>query len=387
MSRQAAAPQIAPDKVLARALRLIKGDILPGKPDREGVRALARVCFPDSDVAEPGYLEWQYDKNPAGQAYELITKTGDRITGHCAAIPMRHKIGPDIRTGSLGVNVMTHPDYRGRGIYVILQKEVDRLCGRNNIQFNFGFSNEYSHRNCLRRLGYQEIGRFPLWILPFNLNRIARTRQPKQGWFMRAAAFSANPFWRLYSAVSGTRGKARSLTVERVDSFAPEFDRLWQKAQTGATNILIRDQAYLNWRFTRHPTRKYTVFAARPEPSSREIVGYLVARMTEIEGVRCGMIVDMLAEPTSEGRRAARALIAVFNKHVRAEGAALALCLMLKQSPFIEALRRNGYFVCPKAFLPREFPILLHWNSPSPAPAGLFDISHWYLTLGDYDAV
>lgn len=384
MKNRTPPPEIQTDKVLARALRLIQSEILPGKPDREGVRALARICFPASDIAEPGYFTWQYDQNPAGPAYELITKKGSAVTGHCAAIPMRQKIGPDTGKGSLGVNVMTHPDYRGRGIYVLLQREVDRLCGKDHIQFNFGFSNEYSHRNCLRRLGYQEIGRFPLWILPFDLNRIVASRTPKQGTLVRAAAFAANPFWRLASSMFGLRRKDRSMEIEAATAITEEFDRFWYKVKADHTNILVRDRAYLDWRFVRHPTRTYKVFTAR---SKGEMRGYLVARKTGIEGIPCGVLVDILTEKTPEGKKAAGRLIAAFNRQARADGAAMGLCLMLRHSPVGRALRRNGYIICPKAFLPREFPIILHWNMPGSPPAGLYDIKSWYMTLGDYDAI
>jgi GNAT superfamily N-acetyltransferase len=384
VNSQTPPPDPHPEKVLARALRLIQSDILPGKPDREGVRALARVCFPASDIAEPGYFTWQYDQNPSGPAYELITKKGSAVTGHCAAIPMRHKIGPDVGKGSLGVNVMTHPEYRGRGIYVILQREVDRLLGKDRIQFNFGFSNEYSHRNCLRRLGYQEIGRFPLWLLPFDLNRIVAGRTPKQGTLMRAAAFAANPLFGLARSMLGLRRKDQSMEIETAAAIPEEFDGFWQKVQAGQTNILVRDRAYLDWRFIRHPTRTYKVFLAR---SKGELRGYLVARMTTIEGISCGVLVDILTENTPEGKKAAGRLIAAFNRRARADGAAMGLCLMLRHSPAARSLRRNGYFICPKPFLPRDFPIIIHWNLPGSPPAGLYDLKSWYLTLGDYDAI
>jgi GNAT superfamily N-acetyltransferase len=384
VKNQTAPPEISTDKVLARALRLIQSDILPGKPDREGVRALARVCFPASDIADPGYFAWQYDQNPSGPAYELITKKGSTVTGYCAAIPMRHKIGPDIAKGSLGVNVMTHPEYRGRGIYVILQREVDSLCGKDHIQFNFGFSNEYSHRNCLRRLGYQEIGRFPLWMLPFDLNRIVAFRTPKQGLLMRAAAFAANPFWRLASALLALRRKDRSMKIETTAAIPEEFDGFWQKVQADQTNILVRDRAYLEWRFIRHPTRTYKVFMAR---SKGELRGYLIARMTNIEGIPCGVLVDIMTENTPEGKKAAGRLVAAFNRQARVDGAAMGLCLMLRHSPVARTLRRSGYVICPKLFLPRDFPIIVHWNMPGSPPAGLFDLKRWHMTLGDYDAI
>jgi len=384
VNNQTPASKDRAERLMSRALRLIKSDILPGKADREGVRTLARVCFPDSDIAEPGYLDWQYDQNPSGQVYELITKNPGMVTGHCAAIPLRYKIGSQIRMGSAAVNVMTHPDYRGRGIFIILHKGVFERCEKGGSSFTFGFSNEYSHKNCLRRLDYREMGRFPLWVLPFDLNRIMKSSRPKRGILMRSAAFAANPFWRLGQAALNLSLKDRSVQVEKVATFSEEFDRFWRKATPDDTNILIRDRAYLEWRFTNHPTRKYDVFAAR---SKGEMRGYLVARITDIEGIPSALLVDVLVEKTTEGNRAAKSLIAAFNRLGRARGAALGLCLILKHSPLIPALRRHGYIICPKVFLPREFPILLHWNSPGRAPADLFDLNNWYLTLGDYDAV
>ncbi len=384
MNNQPLDPESYPNKVLARARRMIQSDILPGRSDRLGVRALAEVCFPGSDISEPGYFTWQYDQNPSGPATELITKRGTLVTGHCAAIPMRHKIGPDIVTGSLGVNVMTHPDYRGRGIYVVLQREVDRLCGQAGVRFNFGFSNEYSHRNCLRRLGYREIGRFLLWIAPFDLSRIVRSRTPQQGMLLHAAARAANPFWRMSRSLFDRSRKDRSIDIEKLDGINEEFDRFWQKIKADYANILVRDRAYLEWRFIRHPTRTYQFLTAR---SKGELCGYLVGRMTKLEGIPCGVIVDMLTENTRQGTKAARRLIAAFNRDARNEGAPMALCLLLRQSPAARALRRNGYIICPKPYLPREFPIIVHWNMPGPPPSCFYDLKNWFMTLADYDAI
>ena len=60
---------------------------------------------------------------------------------------------------------------------------------------------------------------------------------------------------------------------------------------------------------------------------------------------------------------------------------------MLRHAPAAAALRRNGYVIAPPRLMPREFPILLQWNSPRQPPAGVFEARNWYLTMGDYDAV
>jgi hypothetical protein len=59
---------------------------------------------------------------------------------------------------------------------------------------------------------------------------------------------------------------------------------------------------------------------------------------------------------------------------------------MFKHAPAAAGLRHNGFLVCPPSLLPREFPILLHWNMPGPEPAGFYDIKSWFITMADYDA-
>lgn len=372
------------EKALARARRLIKSDILAGRPDPEGLLALTRIIFPGEDISDPRYLPWLYDQNPGGRAYEFMTKNEAMVTGHSAAVPLRFKIGATNMMGSLGVNAITHPDYRGRGIFILLYEEIFKLCARDENQFMFGFANTSSHKGCLRHLGFREIGQFPLWIRPFDLRLIIRAQKSKQGRLWRAAARAANPFLNPGLSILGRRRKGPAPDIEKISEIGPEFDDFWERVKDDYTNILIRDRKFLDWRFVRHPTRRYEIFTAR---RGGKLQGYLAGKLMSIEGLRWGMIVDLLASASAEGEAAAGHLISAFTKYAQAGGAALMGCLMFKHTSAAKALRRNAYFICPKSLLPREFPILLRWNPPSPSPAGFFDLNTWSMTLGDYDAV
>jgi len=61
--------------------------------------------------------------------------------------------------------------------------------------------------------------------------------------------------------------------------------------------------------------------------------------------------------------------------------------LMFLHAPGAAALRRNGNIVAPRRLMPREFPILLQWNSAQEPPSGVFEARNWYLTMGGYGAV
>ena len=98
-----AEPQAISGRTLERALRMMKGEILEGRPDPEGLRALAEACFPGEDVSDPRYLRWLYEENPAGPATELVTKSGDLVTGHISGVPIRYRISGADALGGLAV--------------------------------------------------------------------------------------------------------------------------------------------------------------------------------------------------------------------------------------------------------------------------------------------
>jgi hypothetical protein len=381
MPKRASESKALSERALERARSRLT--ILPGRPDPEGLLALARIVFPGEDISDPRFLPWLYDWNPRGPAHEAVTVDRGLITGHMAVVPLRFKIGAATVSGGLAVNAITHPDFRGKGIFIVVHDELNKICGKAGLEFTFGYANSNSYKGCLRHLDYREIGRFPLWILPFDMPRIIAAHKSTQGWFWRATARAANPLVRLGQAVLRPR-RSGPFAIERISEFGPEFDAFWETVKDDYTNILVRDRAFLSWRFVRPPTRRYKIFAARSEG---RLAGYLVGGMTTIEGLRWGMIVDLLTARTPEGRAASRHLIAAFSRDARSEGADLAATLMLKHAPAAKALRRNGYLVCPKNLLPREFPILLHWNMDRPAPAGLFDPNSWFITMGDCDTV
>jgi hypothetical protein len=374
---------LASERVMERARRMMNSDILPGRPNPAGLLALFRTVFPGEDLGDPRFVPWLYDQNPSGPALEFITRSREMVSGHIAIVPLRYKTGDGTAMGSMAINAITHPEFRGRGIFIVLHDLAFKEAAANNILFTIGYANLNSEKGCLRHLGYRELTRIPLWILPFNVPKILASQPSKQtaGW--RLAARGVQPFSRIWRSLRRPR-RTGSIEVDPIEEFGPDFDALWAAASNGAENILIRDRAFLNWRFVQAPTRRYDLFAAH---SNDRCLGYLAGRTTTIEGLRWGMIVDLLTEETNEGREAASALLAAYNRHLSAEGADIAAALMLKHASPAQALRRNGYIVCPPSLLPREFPALLHWNTPSPAPSSLFDPKSWFITFADYDAI
>ena len=376
---EAAAPRIA-----AGARPEFDQDVVRGSADRDGILRLAELTFPGEDLASPEFLAWMYDRNPNGRAVEFVTKSRALVTGHCAAVPMSCKVGEEAKPASVAVNGMTHPDFRGRGIFSRLYGEVTAGSDREGMVLTFGFPNSNSLNACLRHLNYRDIGEFPLWILPLRPGAILAARDAARAGLWKLLGRLGGPVLSFGQALLQPRPRRGAWTIERPREFGPEFAALWEEAKSGIRHGFVRDPSYLNWRYAGHPTRSYEILAARHRG---RLAGYLVGRKIKLEGLTWSMIVDILVPPTPEGRKAGRRLVAAHARSSRAAGADLAGALVLKSTLGARALRSLGFLICPTKFLPRRFSILLSWNGPGPAPKDIFDLSAWYLTLGDYDAV
>jgi GNAT superfamily N-acetyltransferase len=369
-------------RAMERALRMLGGEIREGRPDPEGLSALAEIIFPGEDISDPRFIRWMYERNPGGKALEFVTLNKGLSSGHIAAVPLRYQLGSRMTRGCMAINAITHPEYRGKGIFIILHDLLNRRCAEAGIEFTFGYANLNSEKGCLRHLAYRELGRFPLWLLPFRLPRILAARDPKPAAWLRTAARLASPAARAWSLARRPH-RVGGIAVEPIREFGPEFDRLWGSARGSYNNILVRDRAFLDWRFVQPPTRRYEILAAR---KNGRLLGYLASTTSKVQGLTWAMIMDLFVPDSREGRAAASRLVKEHVRRAREGGADLAAGLMFRHAPAAAGFRRNGFFVVPPGLLPREFPILLRWNMPEPAQAGLYDAKSWFLTMADYDA-
>ena len=110
-------------------------------------------------------------------------------------------------------------------------------------------------------------------------------------------------------------------------------------------------------------------------------------RVTEVDGVRSGMLVDLFARTGPEGEAAARALTRRASAACAEEGASLLGCLMAPDTPGARALAAAGFLRCPKRFLPQPFPVIYRPHGAAGEGPQASALGEWYLTMGDYDAV
>jgi GNAT superfamily N-acetyltransferase len=227
----------------------------------------------ERELAESDYFDWLYEDNPAGQPVLPVARetTGGQIVGFLWYIPVRLRYFGTSVLAFLGANALVHPDYRRRNIYVSLQAMAVEECIRRGATLLYAFGGPASIKGA-KAVGFEAIN-MPVLVKPFEMKQLAQARGfgPAQrvalslGWRLAEATV-----WRAQSA-EATRG---NVMLHWEAGFDESFDRFWQQVADKYPIAVIRDRAFLTWRFCSVPFRQYEILAARayPEPFDPSIL-------------------------------------------------------------------------------------------------------------------
>ncbi len=167
---------------------------------------MGRVWGERPDEAE---LEWFYERNPVRPASVLLAEDEGRIVATVAMSFLRMSVGGEELTVGMPLRVATDEAYRGRGIFRDLQAENEERARASGIRLLLTVPNAASAPVFLQRLGWTALPSLRVWgrLRPFRVGR------PRGG----------------------------------VERFAEQGPR------PGAGDRVLRDAAWLNWRFAEAP--------------------------------------------------------------------------------------------------------------------------------------
>jgi len=350
--------------------------------DIEDCLRLLRKTWSDSEVAAPAYQDWQCERSPAGPAIATLAReveTG-RLIGQAVTIPINVRLSGKVRTAGLSLNPVADPGYQGRDIYVGLLRDVCALSAKEGIAFTYGFPDRLSYSTFVNEAGFRDAGSVLLLIRPLNPERLAL--KTTHGRLPGRMAAIARRIWRT-PAPAPRQDVLPSLEIAEVRSFDDSFAVFWERVQHRFPIMVVRDPAYLNWRFVDVPTREYTILAAR---SDGQIRGFAVLRVAPLGQFSAGLIVDLIVEASAEGRAAGRLLIDRAYSYSKDRDLDLVASLALRHTDEFRLLRSRGFWVCPKFLQPQPFRLVVRCHNEE-ASRLAYDLQNWFVTMGDYHAV
>lgn len=291
---------------LRAELRLAAPDDLP--VIAEFLLGLGGPLFPERYPGKrpEDFYRWKYFQNPLGNAIVAIAVAGDRVVSAVAGVPKRLALGTEVvLVYELG-DFLTAADFRRRGFFSRLIEMVCHEAAAKGAAFVYVRPNENSFPILVRHLSFFEArrGDSRRFVTPsYFISRrtgisSSLLRISGMDWVARKALFPST--------------RRRSVLVERVARFGSEAETLWERARKGYKCALVRDQQYLNWRFSDCPT-PYTVWLAR---RSDGVAGYLVSFVHV--STTLAHVLDLFAETSDV--EAAQALLSTSFEQMRQEG-------------------------------------------------------------------
>lgn len=348
---------------------------LCGPPDREEQARLFNACFKKATDAEG--LSWRYDSNPDGGSISVVARPpgGEGVSGY-ACSPRRVLVrGKDASSATVGQtgDVMTHPDWRKRGIFSDLDRRVMAEAKEQGWPLVFGLPNRRSAHIFLK-LGWERVGTIRPWTFVLQKDERAKGARMAEG---RLPALMVG---RAHKQGQKARARLRALGadfhIKPLSKFPMEVEHLSRTAEVDFDLMVRRSAPYLEWRFLRAPSKAFECYGVHD--SFERFVGYFVVqRPRGDDGV--GHLVDMLAP--GDGSRAAALEGAL--SILEGAGASVVRATAIDGSWWRDQLVASG-FQPPKD--ENHLTVIVHIHDPDhPLAEAARKPESWYLTDGDRD--
>lgn len=331
---------------------------------------LSKTYYPEGDIVNPDYLNWQYRSNPNGDpalfvAYEESTK---ELAAQYIVIPILYnRLGKTIK-GSLSLNTLTHPKHQGKGLFTRVAGETYKYCEEQKIAFTIGFPNPNSFPGFVRKLNFHHIGDTSLLVKPLKVFKIA-SAVLKKNKAKHGGELGIHP-------TQATNIKQFDFNDQKHQS---EYVTFWDKMKNQYPISTHKNFEFIKWRYSDIPTRKYTTYVYE---EGGEIKGFFVLKAASVWGMNAGILMDfmVLNNDKTIGKE-----ILTFIK-VTCKNSNLDLIVGM-HTPMgeIGLLKKNGFYTVPKKLVPQKMHFIVREHNSDDSDEGLKIVNNWKLTFGDYD--
>lgn len=227
--------------------------------------------------SDPAFWKWHFLENPYAVQGDIplwLVKDSDEIVGHMATIPVKLKVGDDVRRAFWSIDFIILPEYRGRGLGKRLVLEARETYCQTMMELGH---NEQSGA-VFRRLKWVELGninRYHKLLYPGDAIREISRLTPLR----HLANLIYTPFRPTRSALQQVSNELRVIT-----EFDSSFDDLWIDASAEWNCAVVRDSRFLDWQYRKQPGKKFDVLGYY---EGERLLGYVVLffRKPELGGV------------------------------------------------------------------------------------------------------
>jgi hypothetical protein len=346
--------------------------------DKDGIMLLHERSPTAGPRRDPAVWDWLFKQNTASsQLYYYVAESDGTIVAQNATLPVRlSHVGKDL-PGLLSLHSATDPAYGGRGLFTTLGVKLYAAVAAER-PVVFGFPNPASAPIFYKKLGWVELRPFPVFIRPLgNIQAPVAEWRPRLSPLARLADALA-PAALIPARAARRLAERTGARVLALDSFGPWADELWGELRPSLGTCVVRDAAFLQWRFHASPFR-YTLYGLDRGSGP---VGFAALRA---HPGKFADLMELMVPP--EDHTGAELLLARATCDAWASGSIALRAIISPRHPHRTAFLKIGFLRMPKRLRPAySFGVCLLDRSRV-IPNAILHIDDWYISGADYDSI
>ncbi len=313
-----------------------------------------------SDVAfKSDIWNYQFLENPGARVLgfaPVVAEDKGRVVGFNGVVPVSVLWEGETRPAVWSCDFKVSAEYRGQGVGRLIKEE---LAQRSPILMSFGISPVAAI--VLARMKWQP---------SHEVHFLRKIRLPRtvRDWALMLFQFGTAVRYRARWGRLGSDDLSASVVRNLPGS--EQIDRLWERVATGYDKIVVRNWAYLDWRYQQHPFSKYQFIELRDSVGSLQAIGVVRADN------RQARLVDYMGPARSPVIKAAivRAMLKKWSN-------VAAFSAMTSDPELKRIMKAFGFYQG------REQPRFFVWTSPSVFSQTEQELCtrNWFIMGGDSD--
>lgn len=316
---------------------------------------------------------WQFDPLLGGKRPFVVAKEGGRVVGTQALMPITMLDAAGELLTAKSEETLVNPSMRGKGVFQKMYEPLTAYAREQGVKAIWGFTPAHK---AFEGIGFYVPDRTSQLVHPLSVRAAAAFGDSVGTGLRRVAMGAAIGAASLVSAArvalasdrtSGIHLEVLEQPPAEAGAFCREFVRGW-----GGVTIL-RDQAYLKWRYYDNPAVRATLLGAY---RGETLVGWVAYSLDEAS---IGYIVDAIVLRTEDAQQILHALMLQSVLALRSAGAVAIRSWRLNAHPFDQLIskvaRSLGFYL-----LRRGEPVVLYLAQGKDAAASLSVWDDWFVT-------
>jgi hypothetical protein len=324
------------------------------------------------------HWQWEFLENPLKPVSIMLAWDGKRLVSQEAANLLRVYSDGKEYLGLQIFDTMTDPSYEGLGIFTATAKKFYKELSDQGYQFVFGFPNANVIYARTKKLSWKIIYPTPIYVRPLDMGPFIRKKTKSN----LLGKYGSKLTIRLFSAIENFMPKKHNPAIEirKENAFDKWTNELWDKCKGQHRLWVVRDYKYLSWRYNMRPESTYNLYSAWMQGN---IIGYIITTEKIRNEGKVVFIADVLSDIKVDG--VVDALLKTVIYESAGNGASLISSMIMPNSVYYSAFRRNLFMRLPQKLFPQEIHFggyLLNNAVPSNL---LYNPNSWHINWGDTD--